>query len=256
MKVLIIEDERMAAEKLARMLAADFPDVEVIGTTASVEESVAWLKDPANRPDLIFMDVELGDGDCFEIFRQVKINASVVMTTAYDHYAVKAFEAGSIDYLLKPLERAGLRRAVERCRAQGGGADIAALLAALGVGTGAAAPPAPRTYKERIIVRLGEQIIPVNTSDIAYFYSENKSNYIATCSGARYITDLSMDAIAGELNPEEFFKISRNGIVSLKSIKSITRQMGGRLRITVEPEPPFEMIVARARVDDFLKWIE
>lgn len=270
MTILIIEDELMAREKLSRMLTTEYPDVEIIGKTSSVEESIEWLK--VHNPDVIFMDVELEDGDCFEIFRQVDIRARVVMTTAYDHYAVKAFEAGSVDYLLKPLETSALRRAVERCRAQVGKADIAALLSALTqtlgtTGTPAARPPkdiaAPaatplteHNYKKRFIVRIGDSIIPVNTSEIAYFYSENKSNYIAVKDGSHFITDISMDTLVNELDPKSFFRISRNCIVSLGSILSITRQAGGRLRITAQPDPPFEMTVSRSRVDDFLAWIE
>lgn len=270
MTVLIVEDELMAREKLSRMLTTEYSDVEIIGKTSSVEESIEWLK--SHNPDVIFMDVELEDGDCFEIFRQVDIRAGVVMTTAYDHYAVKAFEAGSVDYLLKPLEPAALRRAVERCRARVGKADIAALLSVLSQTLGTTPSPAVRSqkdvsvppatqqaehkYKERFIMRIGERIIPVNTSEIAYFYSENKSNYITVKDGSHFITDISMDALVNELDPKSFFRISRNCIVSLGSILSITRQAGGRLRITAHPDPPFEMTVSRSRVDDFLAWIE
>ncbi len=112
MKVLIIEDEAMARQKLARTLTETFPDMELVGMASSVKESVAWLQNPDNKADVIFMDVELSDGECFEIFRQVEITAQVIMTTAYDSYAVRAFEVNSIDYLLKPVEPSALRRAV------------------------------------------------------------------------------------------------------------------------------------------------
>ena len=111
-KVLIVEDELMAQKSLIRVLAKHYPDMDVIGTTTSVKGTVAWLEDPANKPDIIFMDVELSDGVCFEIFRQTEVKAKVIMTTAYDSYALKAFEAGSVDYLLKPVEPEYLKRAV------------------------------------------------------------------------------------------------------------------------------------------------
>ena len=121
MNVLIVEDEMMAQANLARALTQHFPDVRIVGTTGSVRETVLWLRTPGNSADVIFMDVELSDGDCFEIFRQADVTARVIMTTAYDNYAVRAFEVNSIDYLLKPIDLAALRRAVERCLRTGGG---------------------------------------------------------------------------------------------------------------------------------------
>lgn len=248
MKVLIVEDERMARENLARTLTSSFPDIDVAGMTSSVKETLQWLAEPDNDPDVIFMDVELSDGDCFEIFRQRRIDAKVIMTTAYDTYAVKAFEAGSIDYLLKPIEQSALARAVDRCRKSSREVDYDALLKAFSTGK--------ESYKERFVIHLGEQIIPVTTSEVAYFYSEDKSSFLITCSGAKYIFDSSLDTIESGLNPKTFFRISRSCIVSVNAIRSITRLAGGRLRIKAEPASQFEMIVARARVDDFLLWLE
>ena len=247
MKVLIVEDEVMARESLARTIREHFPDLEVIGMTSSVQETLTFLQ--SHSPEIIFMDVELSDGSCFEIFRRTAVTANVVMTTAYDNYAIKAFEAGSIDYLLKPVELSDLTRAVERCRRRTERVDVSAILSALGQKGG-------KAYRSRFIVHLGEKIIPLNTGDIAYFYSENKSNYLTSTSGARYILDASMDSLEEELDPGVFFRISRSCIISMGAIRSITRQSGGRLQISAEPAPSFEMTVSRARVDEFLKWIE
>lgn len=250
MKAFIIEDEIMAQKSLTRALAQNFPDIEVIGTATSVKGAVAWLNDISNRPDIIFMDVELADGICFEIFRQVDVQAKVIMTTAYDHYALKAFEAGSIDYLLKPIEADQLKRAVARCRTSGGNIDIEALTRAL---EGAASR---KNYKERYIVRFNDRIIPLLTSSIAYIFSEDKNNYLVTFEGQKFIIDSSLDVIIEELDPEYFFRISRGSIVSMKAIDTITKQLGGRLRLEVHPAPSFEMTVSRSRVDDFLAWLE
>lgn len=249
MKALIVEDEKMAREMLARTVTSTFPDIEVAGLTSSVAETLRWLRDPANHADIIFMDVELSDGDCFEILRREKVSAQVIMTTAYDSYAVKAFEAGSIDYLLKPIEPAALQRAVERCRQRAGSTDVEALLRALG----RREEPA---YKQRFVVSAGERIVPINTSDIAYFYSKDKYTFLMTADGSHYIIDSSMDLLESELDPKRFFRISRGCIIALDAIRSITRQLGGRLHISAEPEPPFDLTVARARVDDFLAWLE
>lgn len=250
MKVLIVEDEIMAQKSLTRVLMQNFSDMEIVGYTDSIKSTVSWLKDGANSVDVIFMDVELADGVCFEIFRQVDVKAKVIMTTAYDSYALKAFEAGSIDYLLKPVDSTALKRAVARCRMSGGQMDVEALMKALGAG----APK--KEYKERYIVRFNDRIIPLETSNIAYIYSEEKNNYLVTFDEHRYIIDSSLDVVADEFNPEQFFRISRSCIVSLKAIGSIIKQPGGRLRIVATPEPGFEMIVSRSRVDDFLRWLE
>ena len=250
MKVLIVEDEIMAQKSLIRVLAQHFPDMSVVATTTSVKGTVAYLKDPANSVDIIFMDVELSDGVCFEIFRQVEVKAKVIMTTAYDSYALKAFEAGSVDYLLKPVDSAALKRAVARCRMSGGHIDVDALIKAMGDMT------QKKEYKERFIIRFNDRIIPLQTRDIAYIYSEEKNNYLVTYDGHKYIIDSSLDVMSDELDPESFFRISRSCIVSLKSIRSILKQAGGRLRISAEPESSFEMTVSRSRVDDFMAWLE
>lgn len=250
MRVLIVEDEIMAQNSLIRVLSQNFPDLNVVGTTTSVKGAVSWLKEPENSADIIFMDVELSDGVCFEIFRQVEVKSKVIMTTAYDSYALKAFEAGSIDYLLKPIEITDLKRAVARCRMSGGNFDYEALAKALGMGQ------EKKDYKEKYIVRFNDRIVPLQTSNIAFVYSEEKNNYLTTFDGERYIIDSSLDVISDELNPSLFFRISRGCIVNTKAIQSIIKQAGGRLLIKSNPPASFEMTVSRSRVDDFLKWLE
>lgn len=252
MKVLIVEDEIMAQKSLVRLLAQNFPDITVVNILSSVKGVVSWLKENPDAVDIIFMDVELADGVCFEIFRQTDVKAKVIMTTAYDHYAVKAFETGSVDYLLKPIDSSALKRAVARCRMSGGMVDVEQLLKA--VGNNNSEPK--KEYKERYIVRFNDRIVPLQTSDIAYVYSEEKNNYLVTSNGHKYVIDSSLDVIYEDLNPKDFFRISRGCIMSLKAIKSIVKQAGGRLRIMTEPESPFEMTVSRSRVDDFLAWLE
>ena len=251
MNVLIVEDEIMAQKSLTRVLTQNFPDMNIVGTTTSVKGTVAWLNTPGNSADIIFMDVELSDGVCFEIFRQTEVRPKVIMTTAYDSYALKAFEAGSIDYLLKPVDASALKRAVARCRMSGGGVDVEALLKAIG-NTGIQ----QKEYKERYIVRFNDRIIPLEIKNIAYIYSEEKNNYLMTFDGHQYVLDSSLDLVMDELNPELFFRISRSCIIAMTAITSIIKQAGGRLRIVSTPESDMEMTVSRSRVDDFLKWIE
>lgn len=250
MRVLIIEDEIMAQKSLARVLNQHFPDMDIVGYATSVKGAVAWLNNAENHADIIFMDVELSDGECFEIFRQVDVKAKVIMTTAYDSYALKAFEAGSVDYLLKPVDASALKRAVARCRMSGGHVDVESLMKAIGGGV------KNREYKERYIVKFNDRIIPLQVSNIAYIYSEEKNNYLVTFDEQRYIIDSSLDVVSDELDPAGFFRISRSCIISIQAITSIIKQAGGRLRIMPKPSASFEMTVSRSRVDDFLAWLE
>lgn len=245
----------MAQKNLKRLLSENFPDIQVIGTCTSVEESIEWLS--YNSPDIIFMDVELSDGKSFEIFKHVKIKAQVIMTTAYDNYALKAFEAGSVDYLLKPIDLSALRRAIERCRSRleaSASADIQKLLAALNQ------PSHTESYKVRLLVKFNDRIVPINVSDIAYFFSEDKENQVVTKEGLSFITDSSLDSIAAELDPKKFFKISRSCIFAKDNIESITKLLGGRLRLAAKKglkkghEP--DLTVSRSRTEEFLKWMD
>lgn len=248
MNVLIIEDEVMAQSSLIRMINQNCPDFKIIGITSSVKDTVEWLK--GNSADIIFMDVELADGECFEIFRQTEVKAKVIMTTAYDSYAIKAFEAGSVDYLLKPIDHQSFKRAVDRCRSGSNLLNVESLMALVNK------EPANRHYRERFIVKLNDRIVPVNTSEIAYFFSEDKNNYLVTYSNQKYVIDASLDVTIEDLDPNRFFKISRQCIIALDAIQSIIKLQGSRLRIEATPESSFEMNVSRSRVDDFLLWIE
>lgn len=232
MNILIVEDEMMARKSLAGTIGRLYPDAVITGETGSVSETLAWLKDPSHHADIIFMDVELSDGNCFEIFKRADIKAQVIMTTAYDSYAVKAFEVESIDYLLKPVEPEALQRAVDRCRRK-----------------------MERHFKERFLVKLNDMIVPLKSSDIAYIYSEDKSTYVVTRNNRRYIVDFSLDIIMDQLSPETFFRISRNCIISMQAISSITKT-ASRFRIESTPRASFEMMVSRSRTDDFLRWLE
>lgn len=247
MKALLIEDEPRARQHMKNLLSEHFPEVEVVGALGSVKATLDWLgQNPA--PDVIFMDVELSDGTCFDIFTSTDVNAPVIMTTAYDQYAVHAFKVNAVDYLLKPIAVPDLQRAIAR------------------VAAGEVSKPASETVrnlinqerKEKFLIRLNDRIVPVRTSDIAYLYSESKNSYIVTVEGKSYVMDDSLDAIAGNLNPDTFFRISRSCIISEGIIDSISKLMGGRLRITIKKGFPdnTDLTVSRARVDDFLKWLE
>ena len=235
MKALIVEDEAIARARLAKLITANFKDIEICGETDSIRATVEYV-DTHPAPDIIFMDVELSDGDCFEFFRQRDLNSCIVMTTAYDAYAIKAFETGSLDYLLKPIGEEALARAVGRCRERCTGVAV-------------------KSDKDHLVVRVGEKYIPVSTSVMAYFLSEDKSNWLVLGDGTRYLVDSTMDALEKDLDPAQFFRISRGCIVSRSAVKSVLRYINGRLKLSLEPESSQDLLVARARVDDFLKWL-
>lgn len=246
MKALIIEDELRAREHMTHLLADNFPSVEVVGAVGSVKETLAWL-DSNDAPDVIFMDVELSDGSSFDIFTQTDVPVPVIMTTAYDQYAVHAFEVNAVDYLLKPINLADLQRAIARVEAgeavRPSGDAVRSLIA--------------QVRKEKFLIRLNDRIVPVRTADIAYFYSEAKNSYIVTTGGSSYVMDDSLDTLAESLDPSAFFRISRSCIVSEGIIDSVSRLMGGRLRISLRPGIPAltDFTVSRARVDGFMEWL-
>lgn len=246
LKVLIVEDEPMAQANLSRTLQKYYPDLEIVGMTSSVSGTVEWLKE--HSADVIFMDVELSDGDCFSIFRQINVDAKIVMTTAYDSYAVKAFEVNSVDYLLKPIEKEDLDRAVQRCRNSAGVTDMSSLLSTIS-GT-------QHEYRQKFMVRLNDKILPIPVSDIAYFLSEDKVTWMFTSDGAKYVLDQSLDVLSSQLSPSRFFRISRGCIIASSAVQSIIKLQGGRLKINAVPRSGPEILVSRSRSDDFLQWLE
>ena len=210
-----------------------------------------WLANTTLYPDAIFMDVELSDGKCFDIFERVAIKCPVIIVTAYNNYAIKAFEVNSIDYLLKPVSIADLSRAIERCRSRKGSAsniNIEALRSAISSES--------RRYKQRYLLRYNDKIVLVETSNIAYFYSEDGCTYLMTTDGDRYLMDISLDTISKELNPANFFRISRSCIVADKAVGNVAKRLGNRIKLTLKPASDIDSFVSRSKTADFLTWLE
>lgn len=252
MNILIIEDELVAQQALVRSLTTNFDDVHICGVLDSVDKSVQWLETTDSYPDAIFMDVELSDGKCFDIFERVKIECPVIIVTAYNNYAIKAFEVNSIDYLLKPASVADLARALDRCRNRkvknSNNIDIEALRSALSSES--------RRYKQRYLLRYNDKIIMIETVNIAYFYSEDGCTYLMTLAGEKYLMDISLDTISKELNPANFFRISRSCIVSDKAVGNVAKRLGNRIKLTLKPASDIDSFVSRSKTADFLTWLE
>lgn len=247
MKILILEDEIPAQIQIRRLIEKNFPDFQIVGVLTSVTSAAEWLK--YNKADLIFMDVELSDGVCFELFKIVEISSCVIITTAYESYAIEAFRVNSIDYLLKPLDENSFIKSVERCLKMREHFVIPKeILNNL--------TSSSKVFKQRFTVKLGSQIFIINITDIAYIISENKSTIIVTKDSRKMLTDLSLDAIEEQLNPNLFFKLSRSCIASINSIEHISRHFNSRLKVHLTPPHSEDIFVSRAKVNQFMEWLE
>lgn len=246
MNCIIIEDEKPAARQLSRLLQKIGIAPEAV--LNSVAESVSWLKDNPD-PELIFLDIQLGDGISFEIFEEVQPKSAIIFTTAYDHYALRAFELNSIDYLLKPISEADLKKALDKynSRHQAVFEDLRHLRTLLGLNF-------ENPYRERFLVKVGRLLKTLSVEEISGFLSRDKATWMV--SGHReYLIESSLNDLERELSPKGFFRISRNAIVHLKFIEKINVHSGSRYSIYLKNKPD-QLIVSRERVPDFKKWLE
>ena len=251
MQVIIIEDEKPAARRLARLLAE--LDVEVSTLLHSVEESINWFQNNP-QPDLIFLDIQLSDGLSFEIFDAIQVDSAIIFTTAYDEYALQAFKLNSIDYLLKPIDDEELAAAMKQYKDLNKKdkqisldfEDIKKLLT----------NPLEREYKKRFTVKVGQHIKLINAEDIECFFSENKGTYAATTDGRTYLLDTTLENLEEELAPETFFRVSRKFYVNIRHIQDIVAYTNSRLKVKLKRFNEQEIIVSRERVRDFKLWLE
>ena len=249
MKALIIEDEILAAQSLQKLVSEVAPDTEIIGVLQSIEESVAWFNENP-MPDLVFMDIHLADGSSFAIFEQVHITCPIIFTTAYDEYALKAFEVSSIDYLLKPINRNDLTRAMNKFNAFVGEKSnnseaIDALLRQIGM---------KKSYKSCFLVPERDKLIPLATANIAYFYIDTKTVKAITLDEHTYYMSQTLDDIMLQLNPDDFFRANRQFIVSRKAIKDLTIWFGNKLSLNLLVKIPEDIIISKAKVSEFKNW--
>ena len=252
-KILIVEDEIPAQVNLKKLIDKHCTNSVVVSILSSVRSTIKWLEENPDGADVIFMDVELSDGVCFDIFDKVSVNTQVVITTAYDNYAVKAFRVNSTDYLLKPITDSDFVSAWERCieRIEHHTPTMENLMDAL-----AKASSRDKEYKKRFIVKTGEKIIIIPVEDIAYCYSEEKSTYAVNFAGARRLLDYSLDMVQEMLDPKRFFRVSRSCIVSINAIENISKHLGTRLKLQLNPRTEEDVVVSRSRTSDFLVWLD
>jgi len=250
MKAVIVEDEIVAAQSLQRLIAQADSGIEIVAVLRSVEESAEWFSaNPA--PDLVFMDIHLSDGSSFSIFEKVSISAPVVFTTAYDEYALKAFEVNSVDYLLKPVDMQHLKRAIEKLgrfkETKINHEDmISSMLSML--------RNEKPVYKSNFLIPHKDKYIPLSVNDIAYIFSEHKIARIVTIDNRTFYEHRSLDDMQRQIDPSEFFRANRQYIVSRRAIKDVSLWFDSKLSVNLVVEIPEKMIVSRVRAAEFKEW--
>ena len=247
MRAIIIEDEPLSVAELRTTLAEVAPQIEVVATASSVAEAAAVIAGVGH--DLIVMDIHLGDGSGFDIFQRTEISVPVIFITAYDSYALKAFENKGIDYLLKPFGREDLQRAIDKLGLLSGGGSASA--------EHGAPTQTPPVYQERFLVHMGARMKSVTTAEIAYFMADGKYLHLVTHDGKDYIVDRTLTEVGEKLPPNLFFRINRRFIVAFDAIREMIRYSGSRIKVVLHPPlaEGEEAFVSTDRVPDFRQWL-
>lgn len=248
MKILIFEDETRAANHLERMLAHVAPEMKVIARLESVRDGVKYLQNNP-EPELIFSDIQLADGLSFEIYRQVPVRCPIIFTTAYDHYAIEAFQTNGIDYLLKPIEEERLQKAIEKAKHFSPGLLLEKLLSMN-------RPIAEKEFKSRFMVKVGDKIKSIPVEEILVFFSQEKASFILTTDGRTYCIDYALDQLEPMVDSEKYFRINRKYIVSIDACTNILAWTNSRLRLKIDGIDDSDIIVARERVVEFKQWLD
>ncbi len=250
-KVLILEDEDAASARLKKMVAEILPEAEFLAIIPGVKQGLEWFTANKN-PDLIFADIQLNDGTSFDIFTQVETQSPVIFTTAYDAYALNAFKLNSVDYLLKPIKKTDLTIAIEKFKHlhysdnKKESGNLQQLLQAL---------QKTQQYKQRFVLRIGEHMKVIEVPDIAYFYTENKANFIITKDGKRYLSDNNLDQLESMLDPKLFFRINRQFIIGYSSIAEMFSYSKSRVLLKLNPPSKLDTIVSTERSAAFKAWL-
>jgi DNA-binding LytR/AlgR family response regulator len=254
MKAVIIEDEPLIAKELQYKVGQVAPDVQIVEHLTSLKTARKWLLNNA-EPDLMFMDIQLGDGMSFELFEDYALQCPVIFTTAYDEYAIRAFKVNGFDYLLKPVDEGDLRRSLDRCRAllqtkqpqQSSLLDLARLLQQ---------PVQASLYKEKFIASARNQWVPVRTADIACFLRD-QLNYLHTFSGEKLLLDYNtMEEIEELLDPQVFYRANRQCIIHIEAIQSVRPHENQKLTVLLKAPLKMEVDISREKAPTFKKWLD
>jgi DNA-binding LytR/AlgR family response regulator len=251
MKAIIIEDEELAAKRLKTLVAECDPSIEIIATLESISDSVTWFrKNP--MPDLVFLDIHLEDGLSFAIFDEVKVNVPIIFTTAFDEYAIKAFKLKSVDYLLKPITKEELSKAIEKFKEwqydKKPLVDLNELMQLIA--------PSKTPYRDRYSVTVGDKLRTIEVKDMAYIYSSNCITFVVMNDKHQYSLDQSIDKICAELDPKAFFRVNRQYLIHNKSIVNVHVYPKSRLKLELNPTVNEMVFVSLDKVSEFKKWLD
>jgi DNA-binding LytR/AlgR family response regulator len=252
MKFVIIEDEPFAQRELQRLIEAEVPEADIVAVLESVEECQAFFAE-SPKVDLVFMDIQLADGNSFELLETGSFDYPVVFTTAYDAFALKAFELNSIDYLLKPVDETKLKHAIGKWKKRAG--TDAGMQEKLEFMLSMMKQPETPVYKSRFLVRIGDQFKRVEAEEIAYFKAEGNDTEVFLNVGPGYVVDYTLDKLEALLNPDDFFKISRNYLVKADAVKHMEKYGNGQLALELIPAQAERVLVSRSKYHDFLNWM-
>ncbi|WPR74979.1 LytTR family DNA-binding domain-containing protein [Algoriphagus sp. NG3] len=249
MRILIIEDEKPAANLLMKLIKLHYPDAEIFGNLDSITKSFDWLSSNP-QPDLIFCDIQLADGISFEIFEKVHLSTPVIFTTAFDQYAIKAFQVNAIDYLLKPIDPKDLARAVDKYKANRIPSllEIDVLKSLLS--------PNKLSFKSRFLVKFGDKIQSVPVDQISFFHSEERVTFLQTYEGKKYVIDHTLEQTEAQVNPADFFRLNRKYLCSMEAIEGIYAFSNSRLKVKLKNCPDQDILISREKVSDFKKWLD
>lgn len=251
MKLLIIEDEALAVEKLKKLLGQYDPHIEILACLPSIKKTRDWFRVNETVPDLILMDIRVSDGLIFEIFPQVQIPSPVIFITAYDQYAIQAFKSNGIDYLLKPIDFQDIKLALDRFKERYAPDQQEELVQKIeNLLQVFQSPP----FKSRFLVKSGQKLIPIGSHQIAYFYKEDIV-LLMTLKGEKYAVNFSLDELEKILNPQQFFRVNRQFIVQTEAIASIHQYFKGKLKLKLAPETPQEIIISQEKSALFKAWL-
>lgn len=246
--ILIIEDEKLNADRLQRLIKTIRPKASIIGVLDSIADSVDWFKTNQN-PDIVMMDVRLADGISFDIFARVDISCPIIFTTAYDEYAVRAFKYNSIDYLLKPVEPEELETAFEKLESFVAGQQEKSLEGLLNY-------LKPKEFRSRFLLPYRDGYKSLLVEDIIYFYSELKITRATLHTGTEEIVPQTLEELEQQLDPKLFFRANRQFIVYINAIQQIHNYFNGKLKIDIKNDPDVEIIVSREKANLLKNWLD
>ena len=259
LRALILEDEPLAASRLAQLLQTQTQvPLQVAATLASVQEAVQYFKEQP-LPDVAFFDIQLGDGLSFEVFEQVEVPCPIIFTTAYDAYALRAFKANSIDYLLKPIDQEDLTKALQKLQRLTVSSSTPrqdASFQMLQQALQQLQSPVGPAYKNRFVLKVGEHLRAIPVEEIDFFYSFEKATFLQTTDNRRYALDYTMDQLEQLVNPQQFFRVNRGYLVQWPAIQDIIHYTNSRLKLILRQHAQEEVLVSRERVSTFRAWLD